>query len=162
MTELILKPKILTSEELPFLQALGRIQNDMLILERSPKHYRLKTPVSVPLEKILAIGQRGLVEYVLSSLLTERPKLIPFVLENRSVLELARYYLRYRTGSAKTLYVNVDCIARYVDRIGIAPDGLIADIKDQDGLVRLDRIPKHVKALEDYVAYLQDLSLIHI
>ena len=158
-TELILKPKTLTLEDLPFLQALGRIENDMLILERSPKGYKLKTPAQVPLEKVLAAGQKGLVEYVLSSLLAERPRLIPFVLENKSLLELARYFLRYRTGSAKTLYVYVDCISRYMARIGITPDGLISEVKDQNSLVRPEKIPKHVKALEDYAGELQDQGL---
>jgi len=158
-TELILKPRVLTLEDLPFLQSLGRIDGSTLILERSPKGYKLKTSIQIPLERILSIGQRGLIEYILTSLLAERPKLIPFVLENESLLELARYYLRYRTGSPKTLYVNVDCIARYVNRIGISPDVLISDVKNQDGLARLEKIPKHVKVLEDYVGELQDRGL---
>ncbi len=116
-------------------------------------------PIEVPLERILAVGQRGLVEYILRSLLAERPKLIPLVLENQSLLELARYYLRYRTGSAKTLYVNVDCIARYSTRTSISPDALISGVKDENGLVRYPEVPKHVKALEDYVAELQDRGL---
>jgi site-specific recombinase XerD len=138
---------------------LGKVENDMLILQFSPKAYRLKRQVSVPLQSILAVGQKGLVEYVLSSLLSERPRLIPFILENQSLLELARYLLRYRTASAKTLYVYVDCIARYVSRIGISPDELISDLKGQDGLVTLERIPKHVKALEGHVGELQDRGL---
>jgi site-specific recombinase XerD len=91
--------------------------------------------------------------------LAERPKLIPFVVKNKSLIELARYYLRYRTGSPKTLYVNVDCIERYVQRIEVSPDELVFDVKNPDGLVRIDRIPKHVKLLEDYVGELQDKGL---
>lgn len=159
MIELILRPQILTLEDLPLLTELGRIEGDTLFLERSPKGYKLKTPVQVPLESILSVGQKGLVEYILSSLLSERPKLIPFVVESETLLELARYYLRYRTGSPKTLYVNVDCIARYVNRTGISPDSLISDVKGKDGLVRMEQIPKHVKALEDYVGELQDRGL---
>jgi len=159
LTELILKSRILALEDLPFLANLGRIEDGAVILERSPKGYKLKTPVRVPLARILDVGQKGLVEYVLSSLLAERPRLIPFVLDNQSVLELTRYYLRYRTASAKTLYVNVDCVARYTDRTGMTPDALISDVKDQDGLVRMERVPKHVKLLEDYVADLQDRGL---
>ena len=64
-----------------------------------------------------------------------------------------------RTGSAKTLYVNVDCIARYTKRIGHEPDKLISDLKDENGLVAYEKIPKHVKALEEYVAELQDVGL---
>ena len=90
---------------------------------------------------------------------SERPRLIPFILENQSLIELARYFLRYRTGSPKTLYVNVDAIARYAQRIGISPDALISDVKTTDDLVDMAKIPKHVRALEDFVGELQDRGL---
>jgi len=159
VTEVILIARSLTVEDLPLLGEIERVENDTVVLDHSSKGYRLKTPVAIPLQIILGVGQKGLVEYVLSSLLAERPKLIPFTLENRSLLELARYLLRYRTASPKTLYVYVDCIARYVNRIGIAPDNLVSDIKDEHGLVRLEKIPKHIKALEEYVGELQDRGL---
>ncbi len=158
-TELILKPKQLQIEDLPFLQALGHVENGMVMLERSPKGYKLKTPVAVPLARILAVGQRGLVEYIVRSLTSERPRLIPFILENQSLIELARYFLRYRTGSPKTLYVNVDAIARYAQRLSISPDALISDVKTTDDLVDMAKIPKHIRALEDFVGELQDRGL---
>lgn len=161
MTELILKPRILTVEDLPFLAEFGRVKNGVLFVERSPKGCKLKTPVQVPLQRVLAVGQRGLVEYVIRSLTSERPRLIPFVLENRTVLELARYLLRWRTGSPKTLYLYVDCIARYSNRIRMAPDSLLSDVKDPEGMVRPEKAPRHVKALEDYVGELQDKGLAH-
>ena len=159
MTELLLKPRTLGIADLSGITALGRIENDAFLLSRSPKGYKLKTPVTISIETILSVGQRGLVEYIVCSLASERPRLIPLVLENRSLLELARYLLRYRTASAKTLYVNVDCIARYARRTGISPDQLLADVKDDNGLPRYERVPKHVKALEDYASELQDRGL---
>jgi len=158
-TELILKPRALTPEDLPFLQALGRIENGMLILERSPKGYHLKTPVTVPLERILSVGQKGLVEYVLLSLLAERPRLIPFVLENQSLLELARYFLRYRTGSAKGLYVYVNTIYLYSNWLGYSPDKIIADCKDPQSVPDPGKIHKHTKFLEDFLSAMQDRHL---
>lgn len=129
-----MKLKQLTLSDLEGVVELGRVDTSTFTLERSPKGYKLKTPVSIRLEKILAVGQRGLVEYVMRSLASERPRLIPLVLENQSLLELARYLLRYRTASAKTLYVNVDCIARYTLRTGISPDQLLADVRDDNAL----------------------------
>jgi site-specific recombinase XerD len=157
--EVILKPKQLRIEELPFLRDLGHIENGILFLQRSPKGYKLKTPIQIPLEKILAVGQRGLIEYVLRSLLAERPRLIPFVVENRSLLQLADHFLYELTGSPKTLYVNVDCIWRYANRTGKTPDELISDIRDENGLVKPERVPVHVKALKDYVRELRDEEL---
>jgi site-specific recombinase XerD len=55
--------------------------------------------------------------------------------------------------------VNIDCIARYSKRTGISPDDLISSAKDHNGLVKFQEIPKHVKALEDYVSELQDQRL---
>ncbi len=158
-TELVLKPRRLTFEDLSGILPLGRVENDKFNLERSPKGYRLKTPTQIPLDRILAVGQRGLVEYIVRSLTSERPRLVPFVLENQSLIELARYFLRYRTGSAKTLYVNVDAIARYAQRLGISPDALISDVKTDDGLVDMAKVPKHIRALEDFVGELQDRGL---
>jgi hypothetical protein len=158
-TELILRPKSLTLRDLEGISALGHMEDDMFILERSPKNFKLKTPAQVPVERILSVGQKGLVQYIICSLAAERPRLIPFVLENQALIELARYLLRYRTGSPKTLYVNVDCIARYCNRIEKNPDELISDVKDECGLIRLEKIPRHVKALEDYVGELQDQGL---
>jgi site-specific recombinase XerD len=158
-TELILKPKQLHLEDLPFLTELGRVEGDSFLFDHSPKGYKLKTPVTVPLERIVAVGQKGLVEYILTSFLAERPRLIPIVLENASLIELARYFLRYRTGSPKTLYVNVDAIVRYAQRIEISPDALIADAKTGEGLVDMAKIPKHIRALEDFVGELQDRGL---
>ncbi len=158
-TELILKPKQLRLEDLPFLVELGHVEGDHFLLDHSPKGYKLKTPVTLPTEKILAVGQRGLVEYILTSLLAERPRLIPIVLENASLIELARYFLRYRTGSPKTLYVNVDAIARYSQRLNISPDALVSDVKTTTGLMDMAKIPKHIRALEDFVGELQDRGL---
>ena len=158
-TELILRPKQLTLEDLPFLAELGHVDGDGFVLDHSPKGYRLKTPVTIPLERILAVGQRGLVEYVLSSLLAERPRLIPFVIENRSLLALADYLCYDRTGSPETLYLYVNCIGYYSHRTGMTPDALISDVKDGDDLVRAERIPLHVRGLRDYIRELKDRGL---
>ena len=158
-TELILKPRQLAIADIGDIVKLGHIENDTCVLERSPKGYRLKTSVMVPLERILAVGQRGLVEYIVNSLIRERPILIPFLLENQSLIELARYFLRYRSGSLQSLYAYTDTISRFAAWLGNAPDQIIADAKGENGLPDPLRIQKHTRLLEDYVAMLQDRSL---
>ncbi len=152
-------PSVLRLSDLPFLQAMGEIEDGHLHLIKSPKGYTLKTPVSIPLDKILALGQKGLAEYIIKSLSSQRPVLIPFVLENRSVVELAKYFLRYCSGSSGSLYGYVDRIWRYCRRAGVAPDGLMADVKDGNGIPNPERVNIHTKALEDYMAELQDSGL---
>ena len=145
--------------DLPFLQEMGEIEDGYLHLIKSPKGYTLKTPVSVPLDKILALGRKGLAEYVIKSLSSQRPILIPFVLENQSLVELARYFLRYRSASPGSLYGYVDRIWRYCRRTGVAPDGLMTDVKNGNGVPNPERVNIHTKALEDYIAELQDSGL---
>jgi site-specific recombinase XerD len=158
-TELILKPKQLRLEDLPFLVELGHVDGENFVLDHSPKGYKLKTPVTIPLARILAVGQRGLVEYILTSLIRERPRLVPFVLENQSIIELASYFLRYRSGSLQSLYAYTDTIGRYSAWLGHGPDEIIADVKGKNGLPKLTRLQKHTELLKSYVAMLQDRKL---
>jgi len=155
-TELILKRRTLTLQDLPFLEALGRIENDKLLLERSPRGYKLKTPASVPVEKLLAVGQRGLVEYIINSLITQRPRLIPWVLENLTLIKLARYLLRSRSGSLMGFYVYANTVHQYSTRLNSEPDQIIADLFSAGGQPDPSRVRKHRKFLEDCLAELQD------
>jgi len=159
VTELVLKSPTLSLKDLPFLQELGRIENGVFLLKRSPKGYKIKTSVSIPLEKILAVGQRGLVEYILNSLIRERPSLIPFALENESLIGLARYFLRYRSGSLQSFYAYTDTVSRYSAWLGNAPDLIIADAKSENGLLDPMQLQRHTRLLEDYLATLQDRGL---
>jgi len=158
-SQLIIKPKQLTRQDISELSQFGKIQDHEFILEKSARGYTLKNPVSIPLEHIYNVSSKGLINYVIASLSQERPKLVPYVFENKSLLKLANYLLRYRTGSPQTLYLYVDCLWRYTNRASLSPDQLISDVKDENGLPKPHRIPYHIKALEDYVCELQDNGL---
>jgi site-specific recombinase XerD len=149
----------LTKQDITELSSFGKILGDEFVLERSARGYKLKTPVMIPLRSIYEVSSKGLVKYVIVSLSQERPRLVPYVFKNKSLLKLAHYLLRYRTGSYKTLYLYIDCIWRYTNRVSLSPDQLISDIKDENGLPKPRRIPYHIKALEDYVCELQDAGL---
>ena len=155
-TELILKPKQLTLVDLQEVLNLGHIENDTLILERSPKGYKLKTPTRIPLERILAVGQRGLVEYIVNSLISQRPTLIAWVLENASLIGLARYLLRSRSGSLMGFYVYANTVHQYSMRLNSTPDQIIADVSSPSGEPDPARVKKHRRFLEDCLAELQD------
>jgi site-specific recombinase XerD len=156
MTELLMKPRKLTLQELPSLSCLGTIEGDSLTLERSPKGYKLKTPVTFPIDRLLAVGQRGLAEYVVDSLIVQRPRLIPWVLENQSLIELARYLLRSRSGSLMGFYVYANTVHQYSVRLGFSPDQIIRDASSNNKELDLARIKKHRRFLEDCLAELQD------
>jgi site-specific recombinase XerD len=153
------KPHTLTLKDLPFLQSMGDVNDGNFELQRSSKGYLLKTRITIPLDEILKLGHKGLAEYILRSLASQRPVLISFVLENSSLIELAKYFLLYRTASPSSLYGYVDRIWRYSKRVEKTPDELISDVMDGNEVPKMDRIPQHVKALEDYISELQDGGL---
>ena len=158
-TKLILRPKQLHLDELPFLMNIGHLDNDNFALDYSPKGYRLKTKIVIPLELLLAVGEKGLVEYVINSLIRERPILIPFALQNLSILELARYFLRYCSGSLQSFYSYTDTVSRYSSWLGYSPDRIVADINDKKGLPKPARVQAHIQFLEKYIALMQDRKL---
>lgn len=135
------------------------MQDDNLILEKSHRGHPFKEPVKVPMQNVLSAGQLGVVNYVLRSLCTERPKLIPFAFQNKTVLNLAKNLLRYRTGSLATLYLYVECINRYSHWLGHSPDTIIKDVKPVGSVPDPLRVQNHVGFLEDYVGELQDQGL---
>src|SRR5205809_5769096 len=106
------------------------------------KGYRLKNPVQVPVDRILAAGEVGLCEYIFRSLIPTRPRLIPWVLENRTLIELASYLLRARSRSKMGFYGSVNTLGLYCGRLNTSPDQLISDIVSY-GFPHLARIDKH-------------------
>jgi site-specific recombinase XerD len=158
-TQPITRTRQLTVEDLKSLPIQMKLEDGFLILEKSLKGHPLKNQVKVPMVQILNTGQKGLVEYIINSLSRERPKLIPFVFENNSLLKLAKHLLRYCTGSSQTLYLYIDCISRYARWLGYSPDLIIADVKPTGAIPDPLRVQNHIGFLEDFIAELQDQGL---
>jgi len=155
----ITRTKQLTVEDLKALAVPTRIQNGYIILERSPRGHVFKKPVKIPIQHVLNAGQRGVIDYIIRSLSSERPLLIPFAFQNRTVLKLAKYLLRYRTGSPGTLYLYIECIGCYSRWLGQSPDMIIHDVKAGGNIPDPLRVQNHVGFLEDYIGELQDQGL---
>src|SRR6266705_1016437 len=141
-TELAIPKNRLHLEQLPFLNELGEIRDGVLVMQRGFKGYPLKTSVSVQVDLILSIGERGICEYIFRSLVPQRPALISWVLENKSLLELATYMLRARSGSRMGFYGYTNTVSLYCRRLNTAPDQLIADVM-RGGYPDPARIEKH-------------------
>src|SRR5437867_3743695 len=154
-TELVFQPTQLQIEELQFLHAMGRVEGDTVRIEYSPKLYKLKTPVTVETPRIISLGHRGLPEFIIKGLASHQPALIPFVLRNDSLVGMARYFLRDRSGSTKSLYTYCNTVLAYSRRMGYQPDQIVADVKLHD-LPNPARLEKHRKFLRDCLAELQD------
>src|SRR2546425_8553888 len=131
-TEILLPQKRLSLAELQFLRDLGTIKDGQVHLQRSTNGFRLKTPVSYDLDKILAVDSKALAEYIVNSFISQRPSLIPWVLQQKTLIELARHFLRACSGSKMGLYGYTNTVSLYCRRLNTDPDSLIADAKPSE------------------------------
>lgn len=156
----IFKPSTVSLEDLSWLFELGEVEGETFELKRGLTGNKLRTPVSIPVPQMLAVGREGLIEFIVKSLIKERPKLIPFVFRNSSMVKVAEYLRYSRSGSGKTLYLYAHLTEYFSRWAGAEPDKIISDIKPEpNGLVDPQNEQIHCKALENFVAHLQDRGL---
>jgi len=136
-----------------------KIQDDFLIIERSARGSKLRHPVNLDLAKVLAVGEKGLVAYILAAFTPERPGLMPFVFDNQSLIRLAKHFLRHCSGSIHSLYSYTCTVHKYSAWLGHSPDLVIQDVKPAGNIPDPLRVQNHVGFLEDYIASLQDEGL---
>lgn len=162
-TELIVRPRQLTQEEavqeLAKIPVGFRVEDPFLVLEKGPRGWSFKQPVKVHMDKVLAVRERGLVSYIVQACAPERPKLIPFIFDNQSLVRLARHFLRHCSGSLTSLYSYTDTVSRYSQFLGHSPDMIISDVKAGGNIQDPIKVQNHVGFLEDYLANLQDNGL---
>lgn len=159
ITPPIIRTRQLTVEELKALQFPLRIQGDIVIIEQSPKGWKLKKPVTLSLSKILAAKEKGLIAYILNSLTSERPALVPFVFDNQSLIKLARHFLRHCSGSYQSCCCYTANVQKYAAWLGYSPDLIIQDVKPVGNIPDSARVQNHAGYLNDYLAELQDEGL---
>ena len=159
ITPPIVRTRQLTVEELQSLQFPMKIQDDTLIIEQSPRGWKLKQPATLSLQKVLAAKEKGLVSYILSAFLSERPALLNFVFDNQSIIKMARHFLRHCSGSLHSCCTSTVNMRKYSAWLGYTPDLIIQDIKPVGNIADPARIQNHIGYLNDYLADLQDEGL---
>jgi integrase len=156
----IVREQKLTIQDLrQAIQTPFQILDGDLRIEKSQGGYTLRTPVNIPLDRALAVGEKGLVAYIIDSLATRRPLLIPFVFTNRSLVRMAARLLRRYSGSPGSLYTYTDNVQIYTRWMNHSPDAVIADCKPDGEIPDPIRVKNHLGFLEDYIATLQDDGL---
>jgi hypothetical protein len=78
-----------------------------LTVTHSPLGRKLKQPFTIPVPDAQSPSEQRLQQYIIESLSWKMSTLVPFVLSNSSLQELAKYLLRHRTASTGTLYQYV-------------------------------------------------------
>src|SRR2546429_6058623 len=92
--QLTVKHRPLTLEELQAIGVPCRIYDGFMVVEKSATGFSLRNPVKVQLERVQSLD-KGSAAYILQSFVSTRPILIPFVLENQSVIRMAKHFLRF-------------------------------------------------------------------
>ncbi|MDR0470673.1 MAG: site-specific integrase [Nitrososphaerota archaeon] len=149
-----LTPKDLQTLSLPLI-----IQDNQVTVKMGLRNFPLKHPVTLELEKVLAAKELKLIEYIFQALLSERPILLQYTFDNKSLLLMARHFLRNCSGSPKSCYTYIQHIHQYTSWLGSNPDQIIADLKIDPNTVDPKRLQNHNKFVDDYVAALQDRGL---
>ncbi|XHH09881.1 MAG: tyrosine-type recombinase/integrase [Candidatus Bathyarchaeia archaeon] len=155
----IIKKRQLSIEDLQSLKLPLTIKDNTVTIEKSLIGYRLKQPVIIELNKILDAKEKGIVNYVITSLINERPQLIPYVFNNESLLKMARHFLRHYSGSLKSCLTYTANMHKYATWLGYSPDLIIQDIKPVGAIPDPERVQNHCGYLNDYLGELQDDGL---
>ncbi|MCL5876556.1 MAG: hypothetical protein M1540_01935 [Candidatus Bathyarchaeota archaeon] len=156
MTDAIQQPLIrthqLSVDELKTLQLPMLIQGNQIIIEKGLKNSKLKHPIALSLDKVLAAKEKGLIIYIFNAFLCERPGLIQYVFDNQSILKMARHFLRHCSGSLKSCYTYTANVEKYTDWLGNSPDLIIKDLKPVGNIVDPSRLQNHTGFVNDYLA----------
>jgi site-specific recombinase XerD len=155
----IIRNRQLTVDELRTIPVPMQIQGDKVIIEYSLRGWKFQQPVTLSLEKVLAAKEKGLITYILSAFLSERPQLLTFVFDNLSLVKLARHFLRHCSGSIHSCYSYSSSIEKYSIWLGYSPDLIIADTKPVGNIPDPQRVQNHCGYIDEYIAQLQDEGL---
>jgi hypothetical protein len=163
MTEAISQPltrsQQLSLKDLETLPFQMKIENNQIHIEKGLHNNKLKQSVTLSLEKVLAAKEIGLIKYVFEALLCERPILLQYAFNNKSILKMARHFLRDCSGSTHSCYTYIQHIHQYTYWLNYSPDTIIKDVKTEGNIVDPVRLQNHSGFLSDYLATLQDRGL---
>jgi site-specific recombinase XerD len=159
LSQPIIRNRQLTVEELETLNLPLKIHGDTVTIDHSLRGWPLQQPVTLSLSKVLAVKEKGLVNYIVSALVSERPNLIPYVFDNESLIKMARHFLRHCSGSLHSCYSYTSTAQRYSIWLGYSPDLIIQDCKPVGNIPDPQRVQNHSGYLDEYVAALQDEGL---
>lgn len=93
-------------------------------------------------------------QYIIDAFTGKMPALIPFAINNKSVVKLASYLLKYTKGSEKTLYQYTFGIYRFSKWLGKTPDDII-----KEAIANKNNLDQYVVKIDDFIGDLQAENL---
>jgi hypothetical protein len=155
----IFRTRQLTVEDLKTLQVPMMIQGELIIIEQSLKGYKLRHPITLNLQKVLAAKEKGLIAYILKAFISQRSGLLKFAFDNQSIIKMARHLLRHCSGSLHSCCAYTAKVQKYSAWLGYSPDLIIQDAKPIGNIPDSQRVQNHSGYINDYLAELQDEGL---
>ncbi len=88
-----------------------------------------------------------------------KPSIIVYIFDNKSLLKLARHFLRHCSVSNKSCLQYSVGVKKYATWLGHSPDAIIQDLKPIGAIPDPIMVQNHCGFLNDYLAELQDSGL---
>ena len=92
---------------------------------KNKQGHRLKTPVIVNLPEAQNETERKLQEYIVKACMYKIPRLMRFIVENKSMLEVAKHLFLHNSESIEVLETYALGIRRFCNWANTTPDELI-------------------------------------
>jgi Phage integrase family len=155
----ITRTRTLNIDDLKSLGLPLMFQGNLVIIEKSLNDWKLKTPIAIELNQVLEAGEKGLVDYIIRSCIREQPSLVPYIFANKTLLKVARHFIRNCSKSLSSCRNYTAGLKKYATWLGYTPDAIIDDLKPTGAIPDPLRVQNHCGFINDYLADLQDAGL---
>lgn len=127
-------------------------------LTESPKGKTYRHPIEALIPLDLTKGEQNVYRFIWEAMSPATPSLIPLAFENKSILKLAKYLSRNRSGSRQTAQQYIYMTARYSSFNNQTPDQLISHCFHED-VIDQKAVAQEIQRLDDYVGELKARNL---
>jgi integrase len=126
---------------------------------KSKQGIKLKTPVSVNIPETQNETEKKLQEYIIQACINKMPRLLPFVLENNSMMEFAERFFLHSSGKQETFKEYTRKIFTFCKWANNTPDKIIASCRNEDLSPNLKGIEEMERTLDEYALILQSSKI---
>lgn len=115
----------------------------------------LKQPIIINLQQIPNKRDLDVTNYIMESLVSTYPKLIPFALNNHSVFKLASHLRRHKSSSKGTLKVYVYLLSRFLNWLEASPEQIITNCITNECELNSKFIRQLSETVDEYIGELR-------
>nr|MDO8082858.1 site-specific integrase [Candidatus Freyarchaeota archaeon] len=142
--------------DLEWLEIVERSDSTALCrISRGQTGVAFKNPVLVTLPVEMDRISSAIYTFVYEGLSRKQPKLVKFVFENQSLMNVAKYLYQQLSRSKETLQTYVQGIYHFCNYAGKTPDQLVAECFDSEGFPNQKNLYQHGKKIDDFLTELQ-------